>query len=124
MEMKDIQKFIDMYYEKWTDTYKTQTKEMQAFLLMMKVAESTGKLSREVARSFGFASRKRVDMPSRLDNKFASVIIYSHLLAKCLGIDVSAAIKSKMDIIEEKIKDGDYSAEGNMCEQAGCGCKE
>lgn len=123
MEMKDIHNFIDMYFEKWNNTYKAQSKEMQAFVIMMKVSEEAGELAREVARSFGFASRKKLERPSKLDSELADVLIYTQLLAKCLGINVEAALKSKMDKIEEKLKNNDYASEGTMEDQMGCGCK-
>ena len=124
MEMKDIHNFIDMYFEKWNNTYKAQSKEMQAFVIMMKVSEEAGELAREVARSFGFASRKKLERPSKLDSELADVLIYTQLLAKCLGINVEAALKSKMDKIEEKLHNNDYASEGTMEDQMGCGCKE
>ncbi|MGN0929090.1 MAG: MazG-like family protein [Alphaproteobacteria bacterium] len=124
MEKKDMQKFLDTYFKKWNETYKTQSKEMQASLILMKIMTKTGKLSREVARAFGLVSRKHLEKPSKLDSELAGVIIYTKLLAKSLNVDIDEAIASKMKRMEENINNKDYEAEGGMCEQAGCGCRE
>ena len=124
MEKKDMQKFLDTYFKKWNETYKTQSKEMQASLILMKIMTKTGKLSREVARAFGLVSRKHLDKPSKLDSELAGVIIYTKLLAKSLNVNIDEAIASKMARMEENINKNDYEAEGNREEQLGCGCKE
>lgn len=124
MEKKDMQKFLDTYFKKWNETYKTQSKEMQASLILMKLMTKTGKLSREVARAFGLVSRKHLEKPSKLDSELAGVIIYTKLLAKSLNVDIDEALASKMKRMEENINSNDYEAQGNMEEQAGCGCRE
>ena len=124
MEKKDMQKFLDTYLKKWNETYKTQSKEMQASLILMKLMTKTGKLSREVARAFGLVSRKHLEKPSKLDSELAGVIIYTKLLAKSLNIDIDEALSSKMKRMEENINKKDYEAQGDMEDQAGCGCGE
>lgn len=124
MEKKDMQKFLDNYFKKWNETYKTQSKEMQASLLFMKLMTKTGKLSREVARAFGLVSRKHLEKPSKLDSELAGVIIYTKLLAKSLNIDIDEALQSKMKRMEENINNNAYEAEGSQEEQMGCGCRE
>lgn len=121
MDMNKMHEFIDMYYEELNKRYDNQEKQTQAFILMLKVSEESGELAREVARSFGFASKKKLDRPSKLHSELADVIIYTHLLAKSLGINVHEALATKMDSIQEKLATGDYDKSESMCSEAGCG---
>ena len=123
MEIKDIQKFIDTDYLAWNKYFVHQEKQTEAFAIMMKVAEETGELSREVLRSFGFASKERLEEPSKLDGELADVIINTILLAKCLDIDVPAALTRKMEMIREKIKNHDKGGCTNdSCQDMGSSC--
>ena len=123
MEIKDIQKFIDTDYLAWNKYFVHQERQTEAFVIMMKVAEETGELAREVSRSFGFASQERLERPSKLDNELADVIINTILLAKCLDIDVPAALTRKMEMIREKLKNHDKGkCNSGSCQDMGSSC--
>lgn len=127
MDIKDIEKFIETDYLEWNTHFKHEEKRTEAFVIMLKIAEETGELAREVARSFGFASQKRLDKPSKLDGELSDVIINSILLARCLDIDIKTALQRKMDMIKENIKNkGKDECSDSLCSEVGCdtcGCK-
>ena len=123
MEIKDIQKFIDTDYLAWNKHFVHQERQTEAFVIMMKIAEETGELAREVSRSFGFASKERLEKPSKLDSELADVLINTILLAKCLDIDVPAALTRKMEMIKEKIKNHDNGkCTSGPCQDTGKSC--
>ncbi len=122
MEIKDIQKFIETDYLEWNKYFVHQDKKTEDFVIMLKIAEETGELAREVSRAFGFASKKRLDKPSKLDSELADVLINTILLAKCLDIDVKLALERKMEMIKEQIN-GHNECQNDLCNQVGCGCK-
>ena len=120
MEIKDIQKFIDTDYLSLHKYFVHQERETEAVVIMMKVAEEAGELAREVARSFGFASKERLERPSKLDSELADVIINTILLAKCLDIDVPAALSRKMEMVREKLKNhGKDACASGSCHDTG-----
>ncbi len=121
---KELQNFIDNFSQHWNKTHEKLDNQTKAFVLMVKLTEEVGEYAREVARSFGFASRKRLEHPSKLDGEFADVVIYALMLAKTMNINIEEAFKTKMAKIEEKIKNNEYSSEGSMCDEMGCSCKE
>lgn len=121
MDLKDIQKFIETDYLEWNKYFTHQDKKTEAFVIMLKISEEAGELAREVSRSFGFASKKRLDKPSKLDSELADVLINTILLARCLDIDVKLALERKMEMIREYIN-GHDECKDSLCNQVGCGC--
>lgn len=125
MDIKEIQKFIETDYLAWNKHFVHQDKKTEAFVIMLKIAEETGKLAREVTRSFGFANQRHLDMPSKLDDKLASVLINTVLIARCLDIDVPAALNRKMEMIRERLKNGGKDeCKDTLCHDMGCGFKK
>ena len=125
MDIKEIQKFIETDYLAWNKHFVHQDKKTEAFVIMLKIAEETGKLAREGPRSFGFANQRHLDMPSKLDDKLASVLINTVLIARCLDIDVPAALNRKMEMIRERLKNGGKDeGKDTLCHDMGCGCKK
>ena len=125
MDIKEIQKFIETDYLAWNKHFVHQDKKTEAFVIMLKIEEETGKLAREGPRSFGFANQRHLDMPSKHDDKLASVLINTVLIARCLDIDVPAALNRKMEMIRERLKNGGKDeGKDTLCHDMGCGCKK
>ena len=104
MDFKEIQKFIETNYLQWNTYFQHQDKKTEAFAIMLKIAEETGELSREVLRSFGYANQKRLNEPSKLDSELADVLINTIFLAQCLDINIPEILNRKMEKIKEKIR--------------------
>lgn len=121
---KELKDFIEYFSKEWNKKHEKLDNQTKAFVLTVKLTEEMGEYAREVARSFGFASRKRLEKPSKLDGEFADVVIYALMLAKTMNINIEEAFKIKMEKIKAKIENKEYDDKGNMCEEAGCSCKE
>ncbi len=103
MDIKELQSFIDNDYHKKHEHLHNEEVKTKALVMALRVHYKAGKFSREVLKSFGYANKKQMEEPLRLDVKLTGLIFEAMCLARCLDIDLESAFQHKMEMVKEKI---------------------
>ncbi len=106
MELKELQKFIDIEHERLKSLYGYDDNEKRILARTVKLTEELGELCDEVLAHDSIQRKEKLENRDRenLQEEFADVIITTHLLAKALNIDVEKALEKKMMKINERYK--------------------
>jgi hypothetical protein len=104
MDIKEVQTFVDGAVKALNKKFEGYPKETEAFVTMLKIQKKVGRLSAEVARSFGFVNKERATEPLQLDNIIAGAVLKLFVLARELDVDMEAALPRKMEMLREKMK--------------------
>jgi len=106
MEMKEIKKFTEDSYKVWGEKFKGKGKEIEAFVITLKLEKKIGELAHEVAKSFGFSKKPEMTEPLMLERRLGAVVMTTFLLGRVLDVDMEKAIKLRMEMILERAKAG------------------
>jgi|CXWL01.1.fsa_nt_gi NTP pyrophosphatase (non-canonical NTP hydrolase) len=105
MTLEELQAFIDEQDE-ILRRVKTmnQTDRDRIYARTIKLGEEYGELCDAVLGSFGDQRQDKLDDSDRenLKGEFADVVIVAYLLAKAMDIDMTDALKQKMEKIRSK----------------------
>ena len=109
MKIEEINQFVDEEIKKLEKYYYLKEGEELTLAMALKIGEEVGELFNEVLAHKGF---QRKDKLNKLDEKeieseLADVIFTTFILSRRFNIDISKAIKNKID----KIKQRDYNKE-------------
>ena len=105
--MKELLQFIDKQDKKLIKSYEsTHDKEKRVLARSVKLAEEVGELCNEALSFNGNQRQKKLDShtTNSLANEVADVLITTLLLAKTMDVDISTALKNKIEKIEKRFK--------------------
>ena len=106
--MKELLQFIDKQDKKLIKSYEsTHDKEKRVLARSVKLTEEVGELCSEALSFNGNQRQEKLDSrdTDSLANEVADVLITTLLLAKTMDVDISKALKNKIEKIDKRFED-------------------
>ena len=106
MEIKEIMDFINRSLSEWgkKSFYRDQDRTKRIFSQALKITEEVGELSSEILWTLWFVRQEKLYKYTQesLMDEFADVVLSTIRLAKFMDIDISLALKNKIEKIKSR----------------------
>ncbi len=106
MQIQEIIEFIDWTLSDWWKKtfFRDQDKTKRIFSQALKISEEVGELSSEILGTLWYVRQEKLHKYTQesLMDEFADVVLSTIRLARFMDIDISLALKNKMEKIKNR----------------------